>query len=280
VVGGEKAPPVGVDAGPDLVDDGKAERHAELQVVHDATHGERHQSGHEEREPPPPVLLATAAHPQPDGDEHGGADTRPTGCQPVEVGGQHEQPARHDPTPRRSLDHPEQCEHAAHGQTDAPDQVLVEDIGGSGQDEQDGAAHDGGDEDAESGGLGPSHDRRPPDEDAKAPEEEGDEQPEQQPGQQHVRRLQLPVETAGDEQDGHPDDRREQPEVRVGPTVVDEALDTDGALGDPEVTIEHGPGLLLVKVVLVDGMPQQVRALPRHPQVVKERDGPDGDANR
>ncbi len=92
-----------------------------------------------------------------------------------------------------------------------------------------------------------------------------------QPGGKHVRHGQSTVEAAGQGQDGHADDGREQPEVGELAPVVDECLDADGAVGQPEMAVEDGPGLEVVEVVLEGRLPDGVGSLPWAPEDPHER---------
>jgi hypothetical protein len=78
------------------------------------------------------------------------------------------------------------------------------------------------------------------------------------------------------EQDGHSDDGGKEAEVRVGVPVVDECLDAKAGFGDPQMTMEHGPRLKVVEIVVgdaserVDGAGEEV---PRQPHEERHDDG-------
>ncbi len=83
----------------------------------------------------------------------------------------------------------------------------------------------------------------------------------------------LAVEGTGQRQDRHADDRREQAEVGVRVSAVDESFDAQRSVGQPQVPVEHGPGLEVVEVVLIVGRSQRVDRSPRRPEHPDERDG-------
>ena len=147
-------------------------------------------------------------------------------------------------------------------------------IGGGGQEHPDGATHDGGHQDAEGGGLHPSHHHVAAHQKPDPPQQEGREQPGQQPGQQHVGRGELGVQAAGHQQNRHPDDRREQTEIGVGPSVVDEPLDAQGSGGQRQMAVEHGTGLKVVEVVLVHRGTQQIDRTPQATRGSRGRERP------
>ncbi len=95
----------------------------------------------------------------------------------------------------------------------------------------------------------------------------------QQPGQQHVGRGELGVQAAGHQQNRHPDDRREQTEIGVSPSVVDEPLDAQGSGGQRQMAVEHGPSLKVVEVVLVDRGTEEVDRAPQRPEDPEEGNG-------
>ena len=76
----------------------------------------------------------------------------------------------------------------------------------------------------------------------------------------------LALEAGGEDQEGHPQQRGEDPEVRELATAVHEPFDAELALGYPEVTVHHRQGLQVVDAGSPGGAERVDVARPQVPQ--------------
>ena len=90
----------------------------------------------------------------------------------------------------------------------------------------------------------------------------------------------LAVQTAGEQEDRHPNDRGKQAEVGVGPAVVHETLESECSVGQGQMAMEHGAGLEVVEVVLVDRLAERVGRAPVRPEDPDERHRREGDGDQ
>ncbi len=264
-VGGQEVAPMGVDRGPYLIGHGQSHGNAELGVGDGAADEERHHTDAGQREGPPALGRSAPSRGEPCRHQKGPDRAGIAGRRAVEVAAQDEQPAGHDPSPGRVLQHPQQAEHAADGERDAPGKVLVVDERRGAQVEDHRAAHDGGHQGPERRRLRPPDDGPTPYEDAEAPQHQRGHQGRRHPRQEDRGCGHLAVQAAGHQQHGHAEKGGEDTEVGVVAAVVHEGLDAHLPAGQVEVTVEHGPGLQIVEVV-VGHAPERVhRARPQVP---------------
>ncbi len=163
---------------------------------------------------------------------------------------------------------PSEAEQAPQREADAPGQVLLEHVRLGGQQHEHRAGQDGGHDHAVARVSGHPMATAPRSRNPDPPEQERGEDGGEQPGQEDERNGQLAVQTGGDSEDRHPEQRGEQAEVGVLTPSVDEGLDAQRSLDQPQVPVEHGPGLEVVVVVLVDGpagRPGRLRQVPVDP---------------
>ena len=110
-----------------------------------------------------------------------------------------------------------------------------------------------------------------------SPEEKRREQAGDNPGQEDRGSRQPPIETARDQENRHAQQSREEPEIGVRVTLVDEGLDADRPVRDVQVTVEQRPRLDVVEVVrrhAPEGVDSSRPEVPEGPEV---RHGDDGD---
>ena len=269
-VDGQEVSPMGVDVAPHLVGNGNADQDPELGPVHRTTHRQRHQADHDHGPGPATVPLAVPAEEEPHRHQH-----RPDGAgvprgAAVEVGPQDQGSGQGDPPPRGTLDHAEQGEHASDGQCHAPCDVLAVDERGGRQVHEHRSAGDGCDQHTVRGRLGPPEHRPTSKQQPDPPKGQGTEHPRGQPGDEQRRSRQPPVPPTGEHQDRHAHQGREQAEVGVLPSAVDEGLDPQRSVRNRQMAVEHRPGLEFVEVARGRG-PERARSprpeIPQDPQV-------------
>jgi hypothetical protein len=97
-------------------------------------------------------------------------------------------------------------------------------------------------------------------------------------GDEHRQCRQPAVEAVGHGQDGHANDRREQPEIGQRPSVDDELLEPEGAARSAQMAVEEVPGLDVEQVGHGPGR-QEIRAA-QGEEPCEHRGGHRGDDDR
>ena len=269
---------MGVDLGPHLVFQRvAADGSAVLRPSDEARDGQRHQSRERGGECKTSIRRFPAAQEKPARCEQG-AKSAGIACRgAVEVGGEHKASEQYYPSTRGSLEDTQEREEGPDRQGHAPRHVLVVDRRRGGDVHQHAPTHHGGCEYPVAGRLPPTERHRPAQQMTCSPEEERREQAGDNPGQKDRGSRQPPVETACDQENRHAQESREEPEVGVRVSLVDEGLDADRPIRDVQVPVEQRPRLDVVEVVrrhAPEGVESSRPEVPKGPEV---RHGDDGD---
>src|SRR5665213_3545443 len=108
--------------------------------------------------------------------------------------------------------------------------------------------------------LGPAEDRCTPQQESHPPDEQRGDQAGQQPGHQHRRDCEAAHQVRIDEDDRHPKQGEQEPEICVRPPIVDEPFDTQASRRNPQMPVDHRLSLLVVVTGLRVGL-QQVESV-------------------